>query len=135
MRKNAVLAINALYKLPKGEHLLQDAPELIEKVSLAKNCFASAISTFLSQYYYYSAHSLILQVLLSEQDLSTRRNAFQMLCNHAQSKAVSYLLSQVDNVAHWGDILQMAVLELIRKVRPDCQLGMLDRLLLYHSED
>ena len=23
---------------------------------------------------------------------------------------------QVDNVAHWGDILQMAVLELIRKV-------------------
>ena len=24
--------------------------------------------------------------------------------------------SQVDNVAHWGDILQMAVLELIRKV-------------------
>ena len=32
VRKSAVLAINALYKLPKGEHLLQDAPELIEKV-------------------------------------------------------------------------------------------------------
>ena len=32
VRRNAVLAINALYKLPKGEHLLQDAPELIEKV-------------------------------------------------------------------------------------------------------
>ena len=32
MRRNAVLAINALYKLPKGELLLQDAPELIEKV-------------------------------------------------------------------------------------------------------
>ncbi|CAL8470680.1 g10222 [Coccomyxa elongata] len=86
VRRNAVLAINALYKLPKGELLLVDAPELIEKV------------------------------LQSEQDLSTKRNAFQMLCNHAQPLAVNYLLSQVDNVAHWGDILQMAVLELIRKV-------------------
>ncbi|KAK9833410.1 hypothetical protein WJX81_002667 [Elliptochloris bilobata] len=86
VRRNAVLAINALYKLPKGELLLQDAPELIEKV------------------------------LQSEQDLSTKRNAFQMLCNHAQDLATNYLLSQVDNVAHWGDILQLAVLELIRKV-------------------
>lgn len=32
VRRNAVLAINALYKLPKGEMLLQDAPELIERV-------------------------------------------------------------------------------------------------------
>ena len=30
--RNAVLAVNALYKLPKGELMLQDAPELIEKV-------------------------------------------------------------------------------------------------------
>lgn len=86
VRRNAVLAINAIYKLPKGEVHLQDAPELIEKV------------------------------LTSEQDLSTKRNAFQMLCNHAQDHAVHYLLSQIDNVAHWGDILQMAVLDLIRKV-------------------
>ena len=27
-----MLAVNALYKLPKGEQMLQDAPELIEKV-------------------------------------------------------------------------------------------------------
>jgi HEAT repeat protein len=32
VRRNAVLAINSLYKLPKGELLLVDAPELIEKV-------------------------------------------------------------------------------------------------------
>lgn len=38
VRKNAVLAINALYKLPKGEHLLQDAPELIEKASPDTTC-------------------------------------------------------------------------------------------------
>ena len=86
VRRNAVLAINSIYKLPKGEMHLQDAPDLIEKL------------------------------LNSEQDLSTKRNAFLMLCNHAQDRAVHYLLSQVDNVAHWGDILQMAVLELIRKV-------------------
>ena len=35
-----------------------------------------------------------LQVLQTEQDLSTKRNAFQMLCNHAQPLAVNYLLSQ-----------------------------------------
>lgn len=29
------------------------------------------------------------------QDLSTRRNAFVMLADHAQDKAVSYLFSQV----------------------------------------
>lgn len=31
VRRNAVLAINGLFKLPKGELLLPDAPELIEK--------------------------------------------------------------------------------------------------------
>ena len=33
VRRNAVLAINALYRLPRGELLLVDAPELIEKVT------------------------------------------------------------------------------------------------------
>ena len=33
-------------------------------------------------------------MLQSEQDLSTKRNAFQMLCNHAQDLATNYLLSQ-----------------------------------------
>lgn len=37
VRRNAVLAINALYKLPKGELLLVDAPELIEKVTRSHN--------------------------------------------------------------------------------------------------
>jgi hypothetical protein len=59
-----------------------------------------------------------MQVLLTEQDLSTKRNAFLMLCHHSQDRAIAYLLSQLDSVAMWGDILQMAVLELIRKVLP-----------------
>ena len=41
----------------------------------------------------------LAQVLRSEQDLSTKRNAFQMLCNHAQDLATNYLLSQVRQVA------------------------------------
>lgn len=39
-----------------------------------------------------------------------------MLFNCAQERAVNYLLTHVDNVANWGDTLQMVVLELIRKV-------------------
>ena len=56
VRRNAVLAINALYRLPRGELLLQDAPELIEKVSprfqyclsnhLMYACLKDASSTF-----------------------------------------------------------------------------------------
>lgn len=32
MRKNAVLALAAIYKLPKGELLVPDAPELVERM-------------------------------------------------------------------------------------------------------
>lgn len=81
-----MLALTAIYRLPKGELLVPDAPEFVEKL------------------------------LNTEQDLSTRRNAFQMLCNHAQDRAVSYLFNNVERLADWGDILQMAVLDLIRKV-------------------
>ncbi|EFN54954.1 hypothetical protein CHLNCDRAFT_56190 [Chlorella variabilis] len=86
VRKNAVLALTAIYKLPKGELLVPDAPELVERM------------------------------LQNEQDLSTRRNAFHMLAEHATDKAVTYMFQQIDRVADWGDILQIAVLDLIRKV-------------------
>lgn len=39
-----------------------------------------------------------------------------MLTTHAPDRAVSYLFAHLDNLPLWGDILQMAVLELIRKV-------------------
>lgn len=86
VRKNAVLALAAIYRLPKGELLVPDAPEFVEKL------------------------------LNTEQDLSTRRNAFQMLCSHAQDRAVGYLFKNVDRLVDWGDILQISVLNLIRKV-------------------
>uniref|UniRef100_A0A0C9QQH4 Coatomer subunit beta n=1 Tax=Wollemia nobilis TaxID=56998 RepID=A0A0C9QQH4_9CONI len=86
IRRNAILAIMSIYKLPQGEQLLVDAPEMIEKT------------------------------LSTEQDLSARRNAFLMLFTCAQERAVNYLLRNLEAVSQWGDLLQMVVLELIRKV-------------------
>ncbi|CAI9787151.1 unnamed protein product [Fraxinus pennsylvanica] len=86
VRKNAILAVMSIYKLPQGEQLLVDAPETIER--------------FLS----------------TEQDPSAKRNAFLMLFNCAQDRAINYLLTNVDRVGDWGELMQMVVLELIRKV-------------------
>ncbi|KAL8544710.1 hypothetical protein ACS0TY_005081 [Phlomoides rotata] len=86
VRRNAILAIMSIYKLPHGDQLLVDAPEMIEKF------------------------------LLTEQDSSTKRNSFLMLFNCAQDRAISYLLTNVDRVSEWGESMQMVVLELIRKV-------------------
>lgn len=54
--------------------------------------------------------------MMSESDLSARRNAFLMLYNNDPDRAINYLLSNLDQVSGWGDILQMVALELIRKV-------------------
>eukprot|EP00983_Pelagomonas_calceolata_P062133 1147146-Pelagomonas_calceolata.AAC.17 len=62
------------------------------------------------------APETIEKTLRNEQDLSTRRNAFVMLSNYAQDRAVRFLFENLESVSSWGDILQMAVLELIRKV-------------------
>ncbi|KAJ6758756.1 COATOMER SUBUNIT BETA [Salix koriyanagi] len=86
IRRNAILAMMAIYKLPHGDQLLVDAPEMIEKV------------------------------LSTEQDQSAKRNAFLMLFNCDQDRAINYLLTNVDKVSEWGELLQMVVLELIRKV-------------------
>ncbi|KAK8969188.1 Coatomer subunit beta-1 [Platanthera guangdongensis] len=86
IRRNAILAVMSIYKLPQGEQLLADAPEVIERI------------------------------LAGEQDPSARRNAFLMLFNCAQDRAISYLLSHVDQVPDWPEQLQMVVLDLIRKV-------------------
>ncbi|KAL9235542.1 hypothetical protein vseg_010292 [Gypsophila vaccaria] len=86
VRRNAILAVMSIYKLPQGEQLLVDAPETIEKV------------------------------LASEQDPSAKRNAFLMLFTCAQERAVSYLFTHIDRILDWGEPLQMVVLELIKKV-------------------
>ncbi|CAN4118777.1 unnamed protein product [Withania somnifera] len=72
VRRNAILAVMAVYKLPHGEQLLADAPEKIESV------------------------------LTTEQDPSAKRNAFLMLFHCSQERAINYLLTHVDRVSDWG---------------------------------
>ncbi|XP_030971844.1 coatomer subunit beta-2-like [Quercus lobata] len=86
VRWNAVLAVMSVYRLPHGEQLLDSALEIIEKF------------------------------LTSEQDSLSKRNAFLMLFNCAQDRAMDYLFRNVDRIANWGEQLQMVVLEFIRKV-------------------
>mmetsp|Transcript_68866 Transcript_68866/g.222588 ORF Transcript_68866/g.222588 Transcript_68866/m.222588 type:complete len:1017 (-) Transcript_68866:232-3282(-) len=58
----------------------------------------------------------IEQLLLVEGDLSTKRNAFLMLLNCDQDRAIKYVLSMQEQVSTMGDIFQLSVLELVRKV-------------------
>merc|ERR1719478_546634 len=55
------------------------------------------------------------QLLLVEGDLATKRNALLMLLHCDLDRATKYLLSVQDQVPNMGDILQLAVLELVRK--------------------
>lgn len=63
-----------------------------------------------------SAPEIVEKFLSSEQDPSSKRNAFLMLFNCAQDRAVNYLFTHIDRINDWGEQLQMVVLELIRKV-------------------
>ncbi|KAG9054126.1 coatomer subunit beta [Serendipita sp. 407] len=70
------------------EHLIPDAPELIQNF------------------------------LTSESDTTCKRNAFVFLINVATPKAVEYTLSVYDQVGIFEELMQLAVIELIRK---DCK--------------
>lgn len=59
----------------------------------------------------------IEKLLQTESDLSTKRNAFLLLFNANQQKAVDYVnqLIATDQIEDMGDIMQLVVLELLRK--------------------
>lgn len=63
------------------------------------------------------APELIANFLDGEQDMSCKRNAFMMLLHADQDRALAYLASCLDQVASFGDILQLVIVELIYKVR------------------
>lgn len=85
VRKNAALAVFHAHKL-FGEHLIPDAPELIQ--------------TF----------------LLNEQDTAARRNAFLMLFNSDEAMAIEFLAQNMDDVGKYGDGFALLVLDLTRRV-------------------
>ncbi|GAU98193.1 hypothetical protein RvY_09372 [Ramazzottius varieornatus] len=62
------------------------------------------------------APELIGNHLDGEQDMSCKRNAFVMLIQADQDRALNYLSSCIDQVPAFGDILQLVIVELIYKV-------------------
>ncbi|KAI0783336.1 coatomer protein [Abortiporus biennis] len=82
VRKNAVFAVYTIYR--EFEHLIPDAPELIQ--------------TFLA----------------AESDATCKRNAFVFLANCAMPKAVEYILQVFDQIPSMDELLQMAIIEVIR---------------------
>ncbi|WVQ77730.1 hypothetical protein IAR50_007420 [Cryptococcus sp. DSM 104548] len=83
VRKNAVFAVYSIFQ--DHEHLIPDAPELLE--------------TF----------------LVAESDSTCKRNAFVTLCNISQPTAVRYLLENFDQIDSMDELMQMSVIELVRK--------------------
>ncbi|ORX92698.1 Coatomer, beta subunit [Basidiobolus meristosporus CBS 931.73] len=82
-------AVFAIYSIYKYcDYLIPDAPELIQ--------------TF----------------LIAEADMTCKRNAFVMLCNTQQSRAVDYLKQVYNQIQGFDEPLQLAIIELIRK---DCR--------------
>ncbi|KAG9306557.1 hypothetical protein G9A89_004754 [Geosiphon pyriformis] len=82
-------AVFAIYTIYKHfEYLIPDAPELIQSF------------------------------LAAEADQTSKRNAFVMLCNTNQTRAVEYLNNVFDQVPNFDELLQLSVIELIRK---DCR--------------
>ena len=82
VRKNAVFAVYSIYR--EFEHLIPDAPELIQ--------------TFLA----------------AESDATCKRNAFVFLAHCAMPKAVEYILQVFDQIPSMDEHLQMSIIEVIR---------------------
>ncbi|KAI9015882.1 adaptin N terminal region-domain-containing protein [Phycomyces nitens] len=61
------------------------------------------------------APEVIQNFLISEADMTCRRNAFVVLCNIDQPLAVDYLTQVFSLVSTYDELLQLAVIELIRK--------------------
>ena len=62
------------------------------------------------------APELVHNYLMTEQDMSCKRNAFILLTYADQQKALEYLSGCMDSVSGFGDILQLVIVELIQKV-------------------
>jgi coatomer subunit beta len=82
VRKNAAFAVYTIYR--EFEHLIPDAPELID--------------TFLA----------------AESDSTCKRNAFVFLANCAMDRAVRYVLQVYEQIPTLDEQLQMSIIEVIR---------------------
>ncbi|KAF1773174.1 Coatomer beta subunit, appendage platform domain [Phytophthora cactorum] len=60
--------------------------------------------------------TLIERFILNESDAGARRNAFIMLNDCAQDRAVTFLMNAMDQVPKFGDGFSLVILEMTRKV-------------------
>lgn len=70
------------------------------------------------------APELVAEFLAAETDVACQRNAFSMLCATDVDRAVAYLHEHLVAIAGWGDTMQLAALELIRRV---CRMAPLEK--------
>ena len=92
-------AVLAVYSIYRSfEQLIPDAPELMQ--------------TFLA----------------AESDTTCKRNAFIFLGNCATPKAVEWVLSVYDQILGFEDLMQLAVIDMIRK---DCKGDTPNRVFLF----
>jgi coatomer subunit beta len=61
------------------------------------------------------APELIQTFLAAESDTTCKRNAFVFLSNCARPKAVEYVLSVLDQISGFDELMQLAIIEFIRK--------------------
>lgn len=61
------------------------------------------------------APEVMLTFLAAEADSTCRRNAFILLSHTAPAKAIEYLMSVFETIASMDELMQLAVIELIRK--------------------
>lgn len=62
---------------------------------------------------------MMVTLLRTENDLSTKRNAFLLLFHTNQTKALEYLNENLvgqEDTNDFGDIMQISILELFKKV-------------------
>lgn len=78
-------------------------------------CVYSIVKSFGMEVIPHAAEE-VEKLLLTESDLSTKRNAFLMLLHCDHERAISYVLAVQDAVSGLGDIFQLVLLELLRKV-------------------
>lgn len=62
------------------------------------------------------APEVVSNFLEVEQDMACRRNAFLMLLQVDQKRALEYLTACLEQIGTFGDILQLVIVELIYKV-------------------
>ena len=61
----------------------------------------------------------IENIMITESDMSTKRNSFLLLFNLDQERALNYLKTLMqgeDPVSEIGDIFQLIILEMLRKI-------------------